>query len=369
MNLYYSWGELFTSAGRALISTTLIALFLFMVPGAFIARFFLAFVAALLVIAFLIRRHQPKLKIISATIKPVREKEAGELIAVITAETELRAVSLDCFRMHPSLKRQLGKDTVFRANETRTLSLKIKTTHRGAFTFSHIAALVPEPLGLVQSHFFYPSPAEFLVYPRYLHIRDFPFLTRGANGRDFALLLMPSLDRGMDFVGVRPYREGDSVRDIHHLAFARYQKPFTKEFAIERGAGVVLVLDIRCRYFSEKIFIERAIALVGALAFWLYERGILGRFFINDDEMNITSGDVMSLVMASLARIQVPPLFSFVLPQNWSPKARPMGPVLAVSVVRNESDLIKKQIVVSDLQNNDDSVLHWEPSEKVEVSL
>ena len=368
IRLYYFWQEWFTSAGRALISVSLIALFLFMVPGAFLSRLFLAFLVALLLISFLVRR-KPQLKITSVFILPVREKETGTLFATVHSFNEAPFVFLGSFRINPSLKSLTALPRPFKHGERDSIAVKIKSSRRGAYLFKRIAVIVPDALGLVQSRVYYEGVTEFLVYPRLLQVRQFPFLTQGPLGRDFALLLMPSLDRGIDFMGVRPYREGDSVRDVDHRAFARYLKPFTKEFAEERGAGIVFVLDVRFSQFTKKIFMEPAIALAGAIATWFDKRNVLGRFFINDEEIDITRGECLPLVLAALARIPEPRFKSKEVPGTWSPKARPMGPVFAVCLVKNNSSLIHKQIVVSDKRGGDDSVLFWEPSKKEEVFL
>lgn len=369
IRLYYFWQEWFTSAGRALVSVSLIALFLFMVPGAFLSRLFLAFLVALLLTSFLVRRRKPHLKITSVSILPVREKETGTLFATVQSSSEVPFIFLGSFRINPSLKSLTASPRAFREGERDSIALKIKTTRRGAYLFKHIAAIVPDALGLVQSRVYFEGFTEFLVYPRLLQVQQFPFLTQGPLGRDFALLLMPSLDRGIDFMGVRPYREGDSLRDVDHRAFARYLKPFTKEFAEERGAGIVFVLDVRFSQFSKKIFMEPAIALAGAIAAWFDKRNVLGRFFINDEEIDITRGECLPLVLAALSRIPEPRFKSKDAPGTWSPKARPMGPVFAVSLVKNNSNLIHKQIIVSDKQGGDDSVLFWEPSKENEVFL
>lgn len=369
IRLYFFWQERFTSAGRAIISASWIALLLFMVPGAYIARLFLVLLFALLITSFFIRQRKPKLNVLLASISPVREKDTGILLVSIQALEDCPSVSLGSFRISPSLKKKTPIIHSLKKLDSDTIELKIETSHRGAYTFKKIAALIPDPLGIIQTSVLYKGTIEFLVYPKRLQISQFPFLTQGFSGRDFALLLMPSLNRGVDFIGVRPYREGDSVRDIDHRAFARYLKPFTKEFSVEQGSSVVFVLDVRFNSFSKKIFMESAIALAGAIATWFNERQILGRFFINNEEIDLTHGDKLDLVMAALARIEIPRFKSAEPPGNWSPKARPMGPVFAVTLSQNASELIKKQIIVSDQKGGDDSVLYWEPSKDEEVFL
>lgn len=369
MFLYYFWQERFTSAGRAIISASWVALVLFIVPGAILARLFFGLLGGLLFTAIFIRDKKPKLKITSVSILPVRENETASLHVLVQAMKDYPSVSIDVFRASPSIKKGAAIFHSIKAYETESIELKLETSHRGSFVLKKIAALVPDPLGLIQTSIFYNGSLEFLVYPKRLQVRQFSFLTKGHPGREFALLLMPSTQRGVDFSGVRPYRKGDSVRDIDHRAFARYLKPFTKEFTIEQGASVVFVLDVRFSSFSKIIFVEKAIALAGAIATWFNDHQILGRFFINNQEIDLTRGEKIDLVMAALARIETPRFKSSEPPGIWSPEAFPMGPVFAVTLTPNASSLIQKQIVVSDESGGDDSLLYYEPSEEEEVFL
>ena len=169
----------------------------------------------------------------------------------------------------------------------------------------------------------------------------------------FAPLLMPSLTRGMNFVGVREYREGDSLRDLHHKAFARYGKPFTKEFETERGAGAILVLDVTARSLREKSSVEMLIRLAAGVGLWLLERKALGRFFIGDDEIALVEGDGGVSFLEALARIPGASWLETRTSRNatsaqklWSPAARPLGPVLRMGLFATDDPLVHKQVIL-----------------------
>lgn len=168
----------------------------------------------------------------------------------------------------------------------------------------------------------------------------------------FAPLLMPSLTRGMNFVGVREYREGDALRDLHHRAYARYGRPFTKEFETERGAGAILVLDTAAPTFAERQHLEAAIRLTAGIGMWLLERNILGRFFIDDEEISLAGsgaadGERRKILLDALARVPAANLISAKKPGPWSPAARPMDPVLRVGLFAKDDPLVHKHIVVA----------------------
>jgi uncharacterized protein (DUF58 family) len=189
---------------------------------------------------------------------------------------------------------------------------------------------------------------------------------------------------------VREYREGDSLRDLYYRAFARYGRPFTKEFEGERGAGVVLVIDTRARNLREKSLLEPMIRLAAGIGLWLVDRGILGRLFVCDDEISIAGTHAESALLETLARIPRAEIYSrgdardkrsreknareknAREPELWSPAARPMGPVLRVGLFAAADPLVSKQVVVcSSSQDSADDTL-FVPAENLdagEVSL
>ena len=373
MRLYYIWQEGFTQVGHAAAALMLFSMFAGAVPGFWAAwvfcgldfMYFLALVPSLFMTA-----RKSKFKAGDISVRNVYEGETATIDLHVTAEDKLNAVSLGCFRMDPSLKCEESALVAIAAGETAKLTCKILTKKRGAFEIPKVSVIIPEINGALR-YAANAGKAELLVFPRPLRVSAFPFLTSGASGVVFAPLLMPSLTRGMDFVGVREYREGDSLRDLHHKAFARYGKPFTKEFETERGAGAILVLDVTARSLREKSAVEMLIRLAAGVGLWLLERKALGRFFIGDDEIALVEGDGGVSFLEALARI---PAVSWLeartsngsrasrIAKNsrntvnsrsatsaqklWSPAARPLGPVLRMGLFATEDPLVHKQVIL-----------------------
>lgn len=361
MRLYYVWQEGFTQVGHAAAALMLFSMFAGAVPGFWAAwvfcgldfMYFLALVPCLFMTA-----RKSKFKAGDISVRNVYEGETSTIDLHVTAEDKLNAVSLGCFRMDPSLKCEESTLVAIAAGEMAKLTCKIQTKKRGTFEIPKVSVIIPEINGALH-YAANAGKAELLVFPRPVRVGSFPFLTSGASGAVFAPLLMPSLTRGMDFVGVREYREGDSLRDLHHKAFARYGKPFTKEFETERGAGAILVLDVTARSLREKSSVEMLIRLAAGVGLWLLERKALGRFFIGDDEIALVEGDSGVSFLEALARI---PASSWLgartskgprnsrnatsAPKLWSPAARPLGPVLRMGLFATEDPLVHKQVIL-----------------------
>ncbi len=365
MRLYYIWQEGFTQVGHAAATLLMFSMFAGAVPGFWAAwvfcgldfMYFLALVPCLFMTA-----RKSKFKADNITVRNVYEGETATVSLHIAAEDKLNAVSLGCFRMESSLKCEESALVAVAAGETMELTCIIQTKKRGAFDIPKVSVIVPEINGALR-YAANCGKAELLVFPRPMRVSAFPFLTSGASGIVFAPLLMPSLTRGMNFVGVREYREGDSLRDLHHKAFARYGKPFTKEFETERGAGAILVLDVTARNLREKSSVEMLIRLAAGVGLWLLERSALGRFFIGDDEIPLVQGDGGVSLLESLARIPPASLLKsgasddFAnVHKRWSPAARPLGPVLRLGLFATEDPLVHKQVILDTrAKNSDDS--------------
>ena len=316
--------------------------------------YFLALVPSLFLTA-----RKSKFKAGDVSVRNVYEGEMAVVSLHVTAVDKLNAASLGCFRMDTSLTCEESELSLIAAGENAELSCKIQTKKRGAFEIPKVAVILPEINGALR-YAANVGKAELLVFPRPVKIGDFPFLIYGASGTVFIPLLMPNFLRGRDFVGVREYREGDSLRDLHHKAFARYGKPFTKEFETERGAGVVLVLDVTTRNFREKTSLEMLIRLAAGIGLWLMEHNALGRFFIGDEEISLVQGDGGKSFLESLARIPPASLRRTVGSKNaevhWSPAARPLGPVLRLGLFATDDSLVHKHIVLESRSNSSDEL-------------
>ena len=373
MRMYYLWQEGFTQVGHAAAALLIFSMFAGAVPGFWAAWVFcgLDFMYLLaLVPSLFMTARKSKFKADGIAVQNIYEGGVANVSLHVTAVDDLNAVSLGCFRMDPSLKCVESELVRIVACDSAELICKIQTKKRGAFEIPKVAVILPEINGALR-YAANAGKAELLVFPRPLRVSAFPFLISGASGSVFAPLLMPSLTRGMNFVGVREYREGDALRDLHHKAFARYGKPFTKEFETERGAGAILVLDVTARNLREKSSVEMLIRLAAGIGLWLLERNALGRFFIGDDEISLVQADGGESFLEALARIPSASLLETRsskgsrdsrIAENsrnadnsrkkasaqklWSPAARPLGPVLRVGLFATEDPLVHKQVIL-----------------------
>ena len=369
MAVYFWWLDYFTPAGRAFASLFLLAMFAGAVPGFWAAWIFagIDFLLFLgLVFSLFVTAKRSKIWIESVSVNRVREGETATVTAFVAVRSTIDCVTLGANRLPPSLTGfESDRAKIKKGEPPRKMECHVRTTRRGSFMLNKVSANVPEIMGLLRWPYGFNGSVELLVYPRALKVQEFPFLTQGASGMAFAPFLMPSLTRGMNFIGVRPYREGDSLRNLHHKAFARYGKPFTKEFEIERGAGIILLLDTATPNFKSRQYLEQAIRMTAAVGEWLLNREILGRFFIDSEEIALDGGsESRKNLLDALARIPPASLAHAKLPVPWAPAARPMDPVLRIGLYENEEPLVNKHIVVgTQPASTDDKLLVVSPEE------
>lgn len=369
MAVYFWWLDYFTPAGRAFASLFLLAMFAGAVPGFWAAWIFggLDFLLFLgLVFSLFVTAKRSKIAVESVSVNRVREGETATVTAYVAVRSTIDCVTLGANRLPPSLMGiESDREKIKKGEPPRKMECLVRTTRRGSFMLTKVSANVPEIMGLLRWPYGYNGSVELLVYPRALKVQDFPFLTQGASGMVFAPFLMPSLTRGMNFIGVREYREGDSLRDLHHKAFARYGKPFTKEFEVERGAGVILLLDTSTPNFRSRQYLEHAIRLTAAVGEWLLDREILGRFFIDSEEITLDGGsESRKNMLDALARIPPSSLAHGKSPAPWAPAARPMDPVLRVGLYESDDSFVNKHIVVGTLPaSTEDKLLVVSPED------
>ena len=351
MRLYFIWQEYFMPAGHSAFALMFFSMVAGLVPGFWAAWIFcgldfLLFLSLFPSLFMTCRKNRFEAGAIE--VSPVVEGETATVQVQVTAKNRIDAVSLSCFRMDASLASEESPYVLMNQGESVMLQCKVRTKKRGAYTVGKVSLLIPEIMGMLR-YSAKAGSAELLVYPKPVKISAFDFLTWGSSGMVFAPLLTSGFARGLDFSGVREYQEGDALRDLHHKAFARYGRPFTKEFEAERGAGIVMVLDVRGNTLQELSLQENLIRLAAGVGAWFMERGILGRFFINDEEISLNASDGGDSLFAALARIPAASPFKKSGPATegaWSPAARPMGPVLRLGLHREENPLVHKQVLV-----------------------
>ena len=114
--------------------------------------------------------------------------------------------------------------------QQQNISLEGVATHRGQHVLERFTIATRFPLGLFRAWANVHLNHRYLIYPRPAAINQLP--------ADSHYKLKVSGDHGVgadDFVGLRQYHKGDSLRHIHWKAAARQQGLLTKQFGGDRS--------------------------------------------------------------------------------------------------------------------------------------
>lgn len=131
------------------------------------------------------------------------------------------------------------------------LRYRARPLRRGLHAVAGVALRLASPLGLWQFQRLHPLPAELRVYPDFMSTVRFELLGAAHQLVASGLHLRRRRGEGLEFHQLRPYREGDSPRQIDWKASSRSGRLVSREYQDERDQHVILVLDCGRRMLAE----------------------------------------------------------------------------------------------------------------------
>ena len=178
--------------------------------------------------------------------------------------------------------RPIGKRCYFLklpAGRTQRTAYRHQVARRGLLRLTGVRLSTKFPFGLFRKSRVLDLVEDLVVFPE-LRRTVPPLLARDDRGGEQA---RPERGRGGDFHGLRSYREGDDLRDIHWRTSARRGRPMVREYDQESARRMTLLLDngvpggAVCQDAAVLEGLERAISVTAWLARHYLERGYLVR--------------------------------------------------------------------------------------------
>jgi len=173
---------------------------------------------------------------------------------------------------------------------TAEVGLELVPQRRGVIQLNDLRVLLPDPFGLFQRCIKMPAPAATLtVMPHRYRIPpvELPGSGRFQIGGDASTNAIGSSG---EFVGLREYRPGDPLRQIHWKSWARTGRPIVKELEDTFYPRYGLVLDTFPASGNEQLF-EDAVSVAASFASTLDTReSLLDLMFIKDRAHTVTVG-------------------------------------------------------------------------------
>jgi uncharacterized protein (DUF58 family) len=170
------------------------------------------------------------------------------------------------------------------------LQLELTPVRRGVIRLDDLRVLLPDPFGLFQrARKVSAQAATLTVLPlRYrLPPFDLPGRARFQIGGES---VSNSTGNAGEFVGLRDYRPGDSLRQIHWKSWARTGRPIVKELEDIHYPRYGLVLDTFAAAGASELF-EEAVSVAASFAATIDTReSLLDLMFIKDEAHVVTAG-------------------------------------------------------------------------------
>ncbi len=152
------------------------------------------------------------------------------------------------------------------AEEMTEINNTVTFRHRGRIYLSDIQLSSGYPFGFYRNVVKLNNPKSFLVYPELVDVRG--LLSGLCSVSGSGALPHPS---GEDFTDIRPYQQGDPMRDIHWKSTAKAGELMVKEFRAGISRQVTVALDTSAGAAPE-IF-EKGISLAASLVEMLFSQG------------------------------------------------------------------------------------------------
>lgn len=177
---------------------------------------------------------------------PERTTCGATMEARLTVQNSTRRHAVDLGFALDGLPEQLQATTIrepaIPPGERKEYSLKLQVERRGYYQIRGIKQETWFPFGVWRDLKLHHQPHTILAYPGFtpLVALDIPVGLRYQPG---GVALSSNVGQSTEFLGVRDFRPGDSIRNIHWKSWGRVGEPVVKEFQEEFFCKIALVLD------------------------------------------------------------------------------------------------------------------------------
>jgi uncharacterized protein (DUF58 family) len=113
---------------------------------------------------------------------------------------------------------------------------------RGLVEASDVVAVSAAPFGVAERRRRVSVPSRTIVYPALVRLGELAFL-ESAPTPERAIHALPRRGSGPDYLGIREYRTGDSMRHVHWPSTARHGSLMVREFEREQTRRLAVVID------------------------------------------------------------------------------------------------------------------------------
>ena len=166
------------------------------------------------------------------------------------------------------------------AEERIELVCQARFVARGRHHIDTFGVAAGVPLGLASGPELESRGTRFTVWPRPVHLQGVCFELGGSDHAQQAPRARVGGD-SLELLGLRPYRPGDPVRDLHVPTWARLGEPVVRSYQAHEVARVAVILDADLR---DEGRLEGAVSVVAGLLIEAAEAGAEIELVVLDDD-------------------------------------------------------------------------------------
>lgn len=178
--------------------------------------------------------------------------------------------------------------------DCENVTLRVKCLRRGAYELHRLQGGSCFPTGLVKSGRKLPQSDRLLVYPQVADIGVFD-VPHSRNHQPGGIAVASHVGESTEFLGMREWRQGDRVRDIHWASSARVGKLIAKEFQEEYFVRLAVVLDVDAPRSRDEPYLERAVSITAGITDALARKEyVVDIFAAGDDVYHFQAGRALA---------------------------------------------------------------------------
>lgn len=192
-----------------------------------------------------------------------------------------------------------------------------RASRRGPNVSSAVVVRSSAPFGVAERRRSLAVPGSTLVYPKLVRLGALPIVD-ALPTQEHAIHATPRRGMGPEYLGIREYRAGDSMRHVHWPSTARHDALMVREFERERTRRLAIVVDTWADAGEEDTPLDACCSAAASIAFAALGRGRGVRL------LAARNGRVERLVRAEPKRVL-----------EWLADLRPFGGLTFADVARS----------------------------------
>ncbi len=171
--------------------------------------------------------------------------------------------------------------------------ITFKPLRRGKYVLRGPSLRATDPLALVGGRARRLPDQAMLVYPRFYTMEEF-YVPSGRRYQPGGIPLASNTADSVEFMGIREYKQGDPVKNIHWRSWARVGEPVVKEFQEEYFCRIAVILDTFVPRRAKEADVdgfESAVSVVASIAdFFSRSEYIVDIFAAGPDVYEVSAG-------------------------------------------------------------------------------